>query len=267
MTNVLLSAFLALLAGTVQAQGHTKTLSTDSGTVVLHYFTAGQLSTKEWMDKEDRWGRSWAWAKDGRELINYQTRKIGGHASVAFNYHKNGGISKAEVSDAPDGGIQWYRSTTTFDENGQRTGFTEQGHGNDGPIPGVDVRVQPTPQVTIAPAEEVVKEQRLFVNEMFVVNPTKWTCKVNVVAEHPSPALTSGDHTIEPGDTLRIGAYTMGEAFAGPENHVRIAVYRKLRKPAYYKMSHFRTNTIQVGPEHRRYYKVMHGWVSTKKIW
>ncbi len=130
--------------------------------------------------------------------------------------------------------------------------------------PGVDVRVQPAPQLTSIPPQEVVVEQRLFVNEVFVVNPTKWTCTVNVIAEHPSPALNSGEYTIEPGDTLRIGAYTMGGTFAEPENHVRITVYRDLRKTAYYKLSNFRMNTVQAGPEHRRYFNVMHGWTTTK---
>lgn len=241
-------------------------MSTDSGNVVLHYFTTGEVSTKEWMDTDDRWGRSWAWAKDGRELTNYQTRKIGGHASVSFSYHANGGISKAEVSDAPDGGIQWYRSTTTFDENGERTGFTEQGHGNDGPIPGVDVRVQPAPQVTTPPKQEEVKEQRMFVNEVFVVNPTKWTCIVAVRTEHRSPAMPNGEMTIQPGDTLRIGTYSAGETFADPDGHVRIFVYRKTR-PNTYKLAHFRTKTDQATPEHKRYFKVMSGWRRTEIIW
>jgi len=265
--RVLQSIAFILVLVQANAQARAKTLSTDSGAVVLHYFVSGELSTKEWMDKDDRWGRSLAWAKDGRELMNYQTRRIGGQASVTFSYHANGGISKAEVSDAPDGGIQWYRSTTTFDENGDRTGFTEQGRDNDGPIPGLDVRVLPAPEVTIPVQLEEVKEQRMFVNEVFLVNPTQWTCKVNILVDRPSPALNGGERTIEPGDTLRIGVYSAGEIFQPPENYVRIAVYRKLRKTGYFKMSHFKTNIEQPSPEHRRYYKVMHGWVSTRKIW
>ena len=266
MTNVLLSTFLILLAGAVQAQGRTKTMTRDIGTVVLHFFTTGQVSMKEWMDTDDRWGRSGAWVQDGRELINFQTRKIGGHASVALNYHKNGAISKAEVSDAPDGGIQWYRSTTTFDENGQRTGFAEQGRGSDGPIRGVDVRVQPAPEVPEPHKEKPLTEHHLFVSEVFVVNPTKWTCKIHVVAEHPSPALTKSEYTIGPGDTLRIGAYSTIKAVAEPECCVSITVYRKRHNSDNNKMSNFRTEQVQVHRQHRRYYKVMHGWVPTKKI-
>lgn len=227
----LLSSLTFLASFTLlHAQGREKTVNTDSGRVVLHYFTTGQLSTKEWMDKDDRWGRSQAYARDGRELINYQTRKIGGHASVDFSYHANGAVSKAEVSDAPDGGIQWYRSTTTFDEHGNRTGFTEQGHDNDGIIPGPGVRVTTTPYVTEPVKQEIVEEQRLFVNEVLVVNSTIWTCSVSVAVAQPSPALQEGSYAIAPGDTIRVGTYSVGEAFAPPETHIILLAQREHRR-------------------------------------
>lgn len=126
--------FVALSTLVLTAQIGRKELRPDSGLVVLHHFTTGGVSTLEWTDKDDRFGRSIAYDQVGREIFSYPTRRVGGHARARFSYHANGGVSKVEVSDAPDRGIQWYRSTTTFDEQGNRTGFREDGRDDDGPL-------------------------------------------------------------------------------------------------------------------------------------
>ena len=245
-----------LLSITVlHAQGRVKTIKTDTGRVVLHYFTTGQLSTKEWMDTDGRWGRSWAFTREGHELINYQTRKIGGHASVDFSYHANGAVSKAEVSDAPDGGIQWHRSTTTFDADGNKTGFTEQGQGNDGPIPGLNVRTTQKPGEPIPYPQEVVREQQLFVNEVFAVNATKWACVLKVEAKQASPAMPTGSFTLQPGDSIRVGTYSMGETFDAPDKHVTLTAQRpngKGRKRSPMEVLFLQQQ--QISKEHRSYY-------------
>ncbi|MBS1937923.1 MAG: hypothetical protein JSS84_08960 [Bacteroidetes bacterium] len=64
------TAFLAFSAPLLlSAQGKESTVKTDTGTVVLHYFTTGQLSTKAWMDTDNRWGHSWAY--DRRGYVNF----------------------------------------------------------------------------------------------------------------------------------------------------------------------------------------------------
>lgn len=264
---------LLLLSGPVlRAQGRVRTIETDSGRVVLHYFTTGQVSTREWTDKEGRFGRSLAYKRDGTVIVDHHTRRIAGHASVHFSYHPNGAVSRSEFSDAPDAGIQWYESTTTFDDQGNRTGFSEQGHD--------DLHVIPHPGTTFTapvepfgPTEEPVREpevaicQKLFVNEVFVVNPTKWTCTVRVLTDEPSPAMPGGTFTMGANDTLRIGSYTIGERFENPEGHVSVFVSRKKGKGPWYKMAKYRLQEDQVSPEHRRYYRIVDGWISTKKFW
>ena len=252
-TLTLFTSFIIL-----NAQGREKILNTDSGRVVLHYFNTGKLSTKEWTDKDDRWGRSCAYDKSGKEIFSYQTRKIGGHASAHFSYHPNGAVSKIEVSDAPDGGIQWYRSTTTYDEQGAQTGFSEQGHDNDGPIPGPSVRVTTVPQVTEPPKQEVVYEQHLFMTQVFVVNASKYICRMEAVAKHPSPAMQGGNYTMAPGDTLHIGAYTTGEVYEEAAKHVTITAKRASRKPKKQVAFHvLREDVNAVVPETRNYYVVL----------
>lgn len=255
---------LALTALTASAQLDRTELRTDSGLVVLHHFKNGTVSTTEWKDKDDRWGRSIAYDQNSKKLFSFETRSIGGHASARFSYHPNGGVSKVEVSDAPDGGIQWYKSTTTYDEAGNRTGFTEQGRDNYGPITGpgrMDVRVTQPPVVTVAPAQQVVECQKMLVNEVFLVNATRQAGKAQVKALRPSPALQDGEHTVAPGDTVRLGSYSMGETFTPPDQEVTVVVKRVLRnRKKRAAEGLLRTDAVPVSAEHRRYYLVVRGW-------
>ena len=263
---------LLLLAGPVlRAQGRVRTIETDSGRVVLHHFTTGQVSTLEWTDKDGRFGRSRAYKRDGTVIVDHHTRRIAGHASVHFEYHPNGAVSRSEFSDAPDAGIQWYRSTTTFDDQGNRTGFSEQVHD--------DLHVIPHPGTTFTapvepfgPTEEPVREpevaicQKLFVNEVFVVNATRHAARVRVRVTIPSPALGPAEHTLAPGDTVRLGSYTIGQAFEAPEKHVTLEVRRALRnRKRQAAEGVLRTDDAEVSKEHRRYLMVVHGWRAPKR--
>lgn len=253
LRSILAMLVLALLPLTSAAQGREKVLHTDSGRVVLHYFTSGGVSTREWTDKDERWGRSWAYKRDGSVIVDRHTRRIAGHASVHFAYHANGAISKAEYSDAPDAGIQWYQSTTTFDDQGNRTGFSEQGHDGHGLLPRPDLLTE-EPSVVVPTKPVVVEEQRLFVNEMLVVNSTKWPCVVHVKPTHASPALPEGDLKLLPGDTLRVGSYTMGEVFAEPEGHVMLTadrVNKRGRKVGVLDVLYLQQ--LQISPDLRRH--------------
>ncbi|HRD51226.1 MAG TPA: hypothetical protein PKY96_01120, partial [Flavobacteriales bacterium] len=178
--RLFLSLPLLMLATTSPAQPKERTFKTDSGNVVMRYFARGQVSTKDWRDKDERWGRSWAYKRNGEVIFEGQTRRFAGHSSVHFSYHPNGAVSKVETSDAPDGGIQWHRSTTTFDDQGNKTGFGEDGRDNYGPIPRPSLRIttEPAPPATPKPQQEVVACQRLFVNELLVVNPTSAAVRV-----------------------------------------------------------------------------------------
>jgi hypothetical protein len=221
------------------------------------------VSTKEWRDKADRFGRSWAYKRDGSVIFEGGTRRIGGHASVHFSYYPSGAVSKVETSDAPDGGIQWYRSTTTFDEQGNRTSFSEQGHDDRGIIPNPGTWLEPRPSEPIAPARQpaAVSEQRLFVNEVFVVNGTRQAAKVHAAATHPSPALSDSDHTLAPGDTVRLGAYTLGEAFPPPAGHLTLDARRAVRNRSRNgAIGVIKAMEVPMGPEHHRWYLVLTGW-------
>lgn len=258
-----LQLLLALLTLPAMAQIGRKELRTDTGTVLLHFHVTGEVSTKEWMDADERFGLSTAYDRSGKEIFRYGTRRIGGHASVHFRYHPNGAVSKVETSDAPDGGIQWYKSTTSFDENGNRTGYSEYGRDNYGPIPRVTVQPREPYRPTELPHKEpeVAICQRMFTNEIFLVNATRQAGKATVKVLRPSPALKDSEHTLAPGDTIRLGTYSVGERFAAPETELTVDVRRLLRnrkRPAA--QGQLRTTEVVVGPEHRRYYLVVRGW-------
>ncbi len=225
------------------AQGQEKTIATDTGTVVLHYFTAGGISTKAWTDSAGRWGRSSAYNKQGQVIFDRQTRRFAGHASVHFSYHANGAVSKAQVSEAPDGGIQWYRSTTSFDTAGNQTGFDEQGWDNEGPI---------GPRVAPVLRQTEVREQEMFTSEYFVV--ARKNCRVHVKPVEPSPAAKEISATMLRGDTLRGGMYSMGELWDDPLRHVTVTATGRNGKRKY-RVAH--VATVQVNKAHRRYYLIL----------
>lgn len=232
----------------LSAQGPESTVKTDTGTVVLHRFTTGQLSSKAWMDADNRWGHSWAYDRTGKVIFDRQTRKVGGHASVDFRYHPDGAVSRAVYSNMPDGGIQWYKITTTFDTAGVQTGFSEEGRDNDGPI---------RPHVSPAPAppaykQEEVREQQMFTNEYFVV--ARKNCRVQLRPKQTSPAAKDMDATLLKGDTLHGGAYSMGERFDPPLQHVAVTATNRRGKPKYKVV---RVDSVQVNDERRRWYLIV----------
>lgn len=247
--RILITSLAGLAVMALHAQGKIETVKNDSGTFVLHRFTTGELSSKEWMDRDGRWGRSWAYDRQGHVIYEQQTRRFAGHASVDFRYHPNGAVSRADYSTMPDGGIQWYKSTTTFDENGKQNGFTEQGQDGHGPIPSVTVPGAPKHY-----PKEVVKEQRLFTNEYLVVNGYRKPVRLQLRPRQTSPAARNIDATLLRGDTLRGGTYSMGELWVEPLTQMTVNV-----KPAKgrKKLGIARTDTVQVSPEHRRYYLVI----------
>jgi hypothetical protein len=222
--RLFLPLLLVLLPFVVHGQFGRKELRTDTGLVVLHHFKTGEVSTMEWMDVAERFGLATAYDRSGKEIFRFGTRRIGGHASVHFSYHPNGAISKAESSDAPDAGIQWYRSTTTFDDQGDQTGFWKDSHEDlispSGPF---TLREQPSSPVVTPPKQaEVMACQRLFLNEVFVVNGSSWPVEITVEPRDPSPALQGSKFVLPAGESKLVGTYSVGETFVSPVQRMKV---------------------------------------------
>lgn len=126
MRTKLLFLIIFLAVWQVQAQSKTnKQTSEDGSTKITTYHQNGAVSTVKIWDKIKRRGNVKGYNNEGKELFQFYLRTFGGHASVALEYFPNGQVSKVKYSSAPDGGIQFYKSTTTFDEQGNKTGFQE----------------------------------------------------------------------------------------------------------------------------------------------
>lgn len=214
---------MALLPYLLLGQHGRKEVRTDSGLVVLHHFKTGEVSTREWRDKDDRFGLTTAYDRTGKEIFRFGTRRIGGHASVHFSYHSNGAISKAEASDAPDAGIQWFRSTTTFDDQGNQTGYWKESH-EDLMRPSVIFTQpeEPISPIVPQPVPTVVPCQRMFVNEVFVVNGSSWPVEITVEPRDPSPALQGSKIVLAAGESRMVGTYSVGETFVSPVQRMKV---------------------------------------------
>ena len=204
-------AFLTLLI-VLSVKG--QVTRTDSGTVVLHYFSSGELSTQEWTDRDGRHGRSLAFDRGGSVIFQHATRSTGGHCTVNFSYHPNGAVRNAEVDDAPESGPQWYRSTSTFDEDGLRIKFVEEG--NDISPPGERPRLR---TLDDKPFPEVMSKEDgtlLYLNEVYVLNDGRGPCRIDITQRGDAKELPARTFTLRPGETARVGHFLSEGQFRSP---------------------------------------------------
>lgn len=101
------------------------THQSDGSTLKQSFHKNGKVSTIETWDKDKRFGNLKIFNNQGKELFSRGLRTIGGNASAELTYFPNGQVEKIYFSDAPDGGIQYYYSTTQFDALGNQLSFDE----------------------------------------------------------------------------------------------------------------------------------------------
>jgi hypothetical protein len=99
-------------------------LAQDDSIRLVNYFSDGKISTIQvWKDLGGGYAR--AFNRAGEVIYERDIRRFAGSAGVSFRYYPSGAVQRADYSSHPDGGIQWWRSTTVFDENGQIISETE----------------------------------------------------------------------------------------------------------------------------------------------
>lgn len=126
MKTIFLLLFLLIQNPALFAQLNCKTTKQKDGSAIKKCFHKnGKVSTIETWDKDKRHGTLKGFNKSGKELFSHSLRNYGGHTSVQVTYFPNGQVKSIYYSDAPDGGIQYYNSTTRFDESGNQTSFDE----------------------------------------------------------------------------------------------------------------------------------------------
>lgn len=186
-------------------------------------FKNGKVSTSECFDTDNRWGRARAFNSAGKEIYNKELRRIGGHSSVEFSYYNNGAVKKAHWSSAPDGGIQWYRTTTYFSEDGKITSEIDDSY-DKGPgtfirNPGPGYTKHEKPKVNPKPAT-TVECAVIYSSEFWFTNTTRYTVEVDATRNN-------NDHftiTLKPRETLK-GGYMIGaERFEDPSGFYKFSV-------------------------------------------
>lgn len=108
------------------SQYNCKTIHNQDGKTITCLHKNGKPSTIEYWDTENRNGSLTGFSSDGKELFKYYLRNYAGHAYAQIEYHSNGQVSKAYYSSAPDGGIQFFKETRKYDENGNLIDHWEQ---------------------------------------------------------------------------------------------------------------------------------------------
>jgi hypothetical protein len=110
------------------SQLNQKYVERQDGAYVYCYHKNGKLSTEEFRNSSSQYmaqGYAKAFDNTGKEIYNQPTSRSGQLSSVIFTYYENGAVKSADYSSHPDGGIQWYKKTTYFDEAGNITGEFE----------------------------------------------------------------------------------------------------------------------------------------------
>lgn len=105
-----------------------KRVEKNDGVYVYSYHKNGKISTEEFHNSAPDYmsqGYAKAFDKSGNLIYNQATSRTGLLSSVRFTYYESGAVESAEYNAHPDAGIQWYKKTTYFDEEGKITDEVE----------------------------------------------------------------------------------------------------------------------------------------------
>lgn len=207
-----------------------------------------QVATSYCYDSAGRWGRASAFDRSGKIIYEKEIRRVGGHASVEFGYYPSGAVQKAYWSSAPDAGIQWYRGTTLFDEQGHITSETDDSYEGPGRSPLIapghtTVTLQPT----------VARCAVIYSSEFYFRNETPYTFTV-----HAFRKFRHDEHfeiTIRPHKTAKLGSFILAEQFDEPEKYYDFTITaQRAPRSTHFTYLQAPTHTEQVSGATRRYF-------------
>lgn len=195
----------------------THLVKAQTDTLHIHYFPNGVVSTFSYLD-DNREGKALAYNFEGELIYEKHIRRIHGSASVSFSHYKNGMVFKANYSSHPDGGIQWYRTYTTFNEKGEV--ISEFNDNYEGPwdnritLPQPDkkeeviLREQPTKPKPKTPnqEQETMKCAAIHENLIEVINHTRFRIEVTFIYKNQDTTTL-----LKPGENLNGPTYISAE--------------------------------------------------------
>lgn len=242
--KILMSLFLCHSVA-VFAQLNCKTVTNEKEEQVKTcYHQNNVLSTVEKWDKENRTGSVKGFDNQGSKIFEFSLRRFGGHASVSLSYYANGQVSRVNYSDAPDGGIQWYKAEMKFDEQGHQTDFNEMKYPFETPT-------VPTSPTKVEQPKQVV-ECAVPVRDVYELkNTTKSKILVRALSKkaYYSPAKEFYI-TLKPSEILTF------DSLVSAQYHPKEAIYdvfiQSYTKKKKYKMLQIGTLTTEDKPQNRK---------------
>lgn len=209
----LLFVFFSLLIGGVYCQ---------NDTIHIRYFPSGKVSTIQVLE-DQREGFARAYNQNGEVIYEANIRRFAGHASVQFTHYKNDAVKTAHYSSAPDGGIQWYRVTTEFSEDGEVTKETKDSHENLTLVEHMAPEIlkielpeeQEKKTKKSPPNKEVSTCARIHQNKIKLINHSRFTITYRFIYQNKESFIK-----IKPGETKAGIEYISAEITSSPKNNV-----------------------------------------------
>ncbi len=215
-----LLALLFFLSQPLHAQLHCKTAVRNDSIITTCLHSNKKPSSVESWDKNRYWGRMQCFDSKGKEIINYQLRRVAGHASVYLNYYPNGQISKAEYSSAPDGGIQFYQIIQRYNELGEQTEYIDLSQPDGRPVLRVIIDPQYQPEhkePTVPPLPKQTVEQCAipYLTVFRITNNTRKKVVVNLVPLGGQWATLKAYNgfILKPKQSVLVDSVTLAERF------------------------------------------------------
>lgn len=213
-----------------------------------YFKNSKKISTSLCYDDDGRWGKARAFNTDGKEIYTAELRRVAGHASVEFTYYPSGAVAKAHWHSAPDAGIQWYNTTTFFDQDGNITSVEHN-----------DYDQSPTTTLPRLPATVPVKQATLkcaaiFVTEGWYIN--KCPYPVTITAVRTGGSNEQKKVTVAAGDTVKGLEYINAEQFADVAQVYAFSAQPATRRYMRRQVVTRWLTAKQPAPSVRRYYMI-----------
>ena len=208
--------------------GWTQTKISVSDTQWLHQkrYASGRWSAYSYLLKSTGNGKAACFTPQGKTMLESSVSRNHGHHSVTFWHHPNGVVSKAEISQAPDAGIQWYRTTITFNEQGEKTGEDHRSHEDLERIMLIDPPFEKPSTTVKVPQETAQPCAVIYSNILAVENFTQFPIKVQFAARKKIKTIR-----IEPGKIAYIDTLIQAQFFQNPAMegilHIQFTKHRK----------------------------------------
>lgn len=186
------------------------------------FFKSGQVSTEKCFDKENRFGKAYAYTKSGKLIYEKGLRKIAGHESVYFTFYPGGAVKKAEWSSAPDAGIQWYNSTDEFSEDGTLINHTENNYDD---YLRVTTPFTPKEKDTVVTLKEKKADTLISTKkkvEVWFLNHTYYPVIIHASGKNN---LSIAEQKVYPGDSTRLLQYDFTTKNFQPEKKYNFQIH------------------------------------------